>query len=139
MQQHPESTLPPAVTPPPVIDPEQWESFQGFRETFLLHFPSVEVNTAFRTIATLLYDLILETPGLQPDPPEGDIRTQLRAAVADLRFLQGFLRTLAEGTSPDPQDEPLCQAASARSALLQQIADELESHLGPWPAAPEHP
>ena len=46
MQQHPESTPSAAVAPPPVILPENWESFQGFRETFLMHFPGAEVNAA---------------------------------------------------------------------------------------------
>ena len=139
MQQHPESTPSPAVAPPPVISPGNWESFQGFRETFLMHFPGAEVNAAFRTIATLVYDLILETPNLQPAPPEGYVRGHLRAAIADLRFLQGHLQGLAEETSPSPEDEPLCRAAGARSILLKRIADELEQHLGALPAAAEPP
>lgn len=130
MQQHPESTPSPAVAPPPVIVPENWESFQGFRETFLLHFPGAEVNAAFRTIATLVYDLILETPTLQPAPPEGYVRAHLRAAIADLRFLQGHLHALAEDTSPAPEDEPLCRAAGTRAILLKRITDDLEEQLG---------
>lgn len=46
-----------------------------------MHFPGAEVNTAFRTLATLVYDLILETPNLQPVPPEGYVRGHLRAAM----------------------------------------------------------
>lgn len=140
MQQHPESTpSSPAVAPPPVISPENWESFQGFRETFLMHFPGVDVNAAFRTLATLVYDLILETPAVQPDPPEGHIRTHLRAAIADLRFLQGYLQTLSQDMSPTPEDEPLCRAAGTRAILLERITDELEQHLGALPAAAESP
>lgn len=130
MQQHPESTPSPAVAPPPVISSENWESFQGFRETFLMHFPGAEVNAAFRTLATLVYDLILETPTLQPAPPEGYVRAHLRAAIADLRFLQGHLHALAEDSSPTPQDEPLCRAAGTRAILLKRLADELEEQLG---------
>lgn len=131
MQQHPESTPSSAVAPPPVISPENWESFEGFRETFLMHFSGAEVNAAFRTIATLVYDLILETPTLQPPPPEGYVRSNLRAAVADLRFLQGHLQALAQDTSPAPEDEPLCRAAGTRAILLKKLIDELEENLGP--------
>jgi hypothetical protein len=47
-------------------------------------------------VADLLYGLILEAPELQPLPPEGTVRTQIRAAVADLQFLQDFLASLEE-------------------------------------------
>jgi hypothetical protein len=135
MREHAESTPPPAVTPP-TIDPARWEDTEGFRETFLLYFTSPDANAGLRSVATLLYDLVLEasTP-LMPPHPEGWARAQVRAAVADLRHMQGFLDSLtqeAEGASLEPYEEHLYRYAGARSAVLGTIADEIEAQLGPW-------
>jgi len=56
-------------------------------------------------------------------------------ALADLRFLQGFLSSLtekAEGSSLEPYKEHLYRFAGARSAVLGKVADEIEERLGPW-------
>lgn len=134
MQQPEESTPPLAVTPP--IDPARWEDFEGFRESFLLYFTTPEANAGLRATATLLYDLVLEaSPVLMPPHPEGWARAQVRAAVADLRFLQGLLGSLtaeAEGSSLEPYEEHLYRYAGARSAVLGTVADEIEAQLGAW-------
>lgn len=135
MPEQSQSTPPPAVTPP-TIDPARWEDTEGFRETFLLYFTTPEANAGLRTVATLLYDLVLEasTP-LMPPHPEGWARAQVRAAVADLRHMQGFLDSLtqeAEGASLEPYEEHLYRFAGARAAVLAQAADEIEAQLGPW-------
>ena len=128
----PEST---PVTPP-TIDPARWEDFEGFRESFLLHFTRQADNAALRTTATLLFDLVLEaSTALIPPQPEGWARAQIRAAVADLRFLQGLLGSFtqeAEGSSLEPFEDHLYRFAGARSAVLAKVADEIEAQLGPW-------
>lgn len=128
----PEST---PVTPP-TIDPTRWEDFEGFRESFLLHFTRQADNAALRTVATLLFDLVLEaSTALIPPQPEGWARAQIRAAVADLRFLQGLLGSFtqeAEGSSLEPFEDHLYRFAGARSAVLGKVADEIEEQLGPW-------
>ena len=61
-------------------------------------------------------------------------KTQVRAALADLRFLQGVLASLteeAEGSSLEPYEEHLYRFAGARS-VLAKVADEIEAQLGPW-------
>jgi hypothetical protein len=125
----------PAVTPP-TVDPARWEDTEGFRETFLLYFTRADANAGLRTVATLLYDLVLESGSvLMPDHPEGWARSQVRAALADLRHMQGFLGSLtaeAEGSSLEPYEEHLYRYAGARSAILGTIADEIEAQLGPW-------
>jgi hypothetical protein len=135
MQQPEESTPPPAVTPP-TIDPTRWEDAEGFRETFLLYFTRADANAALRTVAMLLYDLVLDSGAvLMPDHPEGWARAQVRAVLADLRFLQGFLDALtkeAEGASLPPYDEHLYRYAGARSAVLATVGDEIEAQLGAW-------
>src|SRR5436305_15336864 len=69
--------------PIPRIDPSEWESHQGFRETLLLHFSEPNTNTALRKLGVLLFDLVLESSNSWPDWPEGTTRAELRAAVAD--------------------------------------------------------
>jgi hypothetical protein len=134
MPEQSQSTPPLAVTPP--IDPARWEDFEGFRESFLLHFTKQPDNAALRTVATLLYDLALEaSTALLPSHPEGWARAQVRAAVADLRFLQGFLDSLtkeAEGSSLEPFEEHLYRFSGARAVVLAKVADEIEAQLGPW-------
>jgi hypothetical protein len=135
MQQQDESIPVPAVTPP-TIDPSKWEDTEGFRETFLLYFTKADANAGLRTVATLLYDLVLESGSvLMPEHPEGWARSQVRAALADLRHMQGFLDSLtkeAEGSSLEPYEEHLYRFAGARAAVLAKVADEIEAQLGPW-------
>ncbi|HYU33305.1 MAG TPA: hypothetical protein VEW48_14190 [Thermoanaerobaculia bacterium] len=137
MQQPEESTAEPEqpAATPPTINPAEWERFEGFRETFLLYFTRQDANAALRTTATLLYDLCLESGPFMPEQPEGSARAQVRAVVADLRFLQGFLDGLteeAEGSSMEPYEEHLFRFAGKRSATLGQVADEIEAQLGAW-------
>ena len=135
MPEQNESTPPAAVTPP-TVDPARWEDFEGFRETFLLYFTRKPDNAALRTVATLLYDLVLESGNiLMPPHPEGWARAQVRAALAELRFLQGFFASLtaeAEGASLEAYEEHLYRFAGQRSAVLGRIADEIEAQLGAW-------
>jgi hypothetical protein len=133
MQQHPESTPPPALTPP-TLDPARWEDFNGYRETFLVYFPDPVANASLRKAADLYYQLILESPVVMPNPPEGWVRSQIRAALADLRFLQGFLASLGDDAdaSHTPHEEHLCRFAGKRAEVIARTADEIESQLGAW-------
>jgi len=127
----PQSPADPAV-PSPLLDPAHWEDFEGFRETFLLNFTDPEHNAALRSLSRMLYHLILETAHLMPVPPEGWIRVHLRAAVADLRFLQGFLAFLGDErrnvTLPSDEDD-LCRTVSRKAQALRRIADGIEAGL----------
>jgi hypothetical protein len=80
---------PPAI--PPVIDPQLFEEFPAFRETFLLYVTDPTANAALRGFGKLLFDGILAAWGDWPDHPEGLFRASLRAVIADLRHVQGAL------------------------------------------------
>ena len=123
---------PPAI--PPIIDPAAFEDFPTLRECFLLYIADLEANAALRAVADLLYNMILEYWNYWPDHPEGLIRAQLRAAVADLRFLQGFLATMQrdEASVSTPHEEHLCRMAGAASGELAAVADRVEKELGSW-------
>ena len=133
MPEHVESTPPPALTPP-TLDPGRWEDFNGYRETFLVYFPDPFANASLRKAADLYYQLVLESPVVMPAPPEGWVRSQIRAALADLRFLQGFLASLGDeaDTSNTPHEEHLCRFAGKRAEVIARAADEIEAQLGAW-------
>ena len=129
----PESTSPPAAVPP-ILDPAYFEDHPAFRETFLLYFSDPEANTALRSLGSLLYDFVLEYWTNWPDQPEGLLRASLRAAIADMRHVQGFL---TEWASPDtahetPHLEHLAKLGGGVARDLGVLADRLETELGPW-------
>jgi hypothetical protein len=125
--------IPPAV--PPIIDPARFEDFPAFRETFLLVFTEPEHNAALRVVGNLLFEMALEFRRYWPDQPEGSLRSELRAAVADLRFIQGHLASLGdeEVTSPaTPVEEHHARVAARLALTVREVADALEVELGPW-------
>jgi hypothetical protein len=139
----PESTPPPeapAIVAPPFLNPESWEHSPCFRETFLAHFPIQEHNAAFRVLGGLVYDMVLEYSGYWPDHPEGWLRTSLRAAVADLRHVQGMLASLGEevgdgGSTGEQSDAArLFLLAGSVAADVGVAADRIEAGASPWSA-----
>ena len=132
----PQSTTPtappPAVIPPP-LDPLLWEDFAVFRETFLAYFTRAEDAAAFRHLGSLIFEMLLEHARYFSDPPESPTRRELRAALADLRHVQGFLRTLGNQhreSSLDPQDAALSRYAGLQSGKVRRLADRIEQRLG---------
>jgi hypothetical protein len=126
----PPPAAPGLATPP--LDPARWEDFEGFRETFLLNFTDPSQNATLRSLSRMLYHLILETAHLMPVPEEGWLRLHLRAAVADLRFLQGFLAFLGDERRnvalPEDEDD-LCRKVSRKARAVGRIADGIEARL----------
>ncbi len=123
----------PAVSPP-VIRPEDFEEFPAFREVFLLLFTDARANAAMREVGKLLHELVLEFWGHWPDHPEGLFPAELRAAVADLRQVQGCLQ---EWTGPaNPVDgEHERRLAEVGADVARRIGDQayrLEVELNSW-------
>ena len=80
-----------AFAPVPVIDPDAFEEFEGLRETTLAVFTDAKVNTLLREFVDFVYTVCLEYSKYWPREPEGSFKHQARAALADLRHLQGYL------------------------------------------------
>ena len=121
----------PVVTPPR-ITPALWEDFPIFRETFLLYFTEASANAALRTYGRLFYDLVLEYYHHWPPSPEGLTATELRAALADLRHLQGYLGAVGRESDEAVLTEPetaLSRLAGRQAGELARIADEIEQAL----------
>jgi hypothetical protein len=100
--------------------------------------PEPRFHQALRVLGAEIYDLALENARHWPAQPEGETRAQLRAAVADLRHLQGFLATVARGPQDfdlTPADARLSRLAGKKGEVLRTVADDLEAELGPWRGA----
>lgn len=124
------SSPPPAV--PPILDPGQWESFPVFRESFLLYISEPQFNAALRMAAEHFFAMMLETYGHWPAWPESSTRMELRAAVADMRHLQGFLASVGQErrlSSLAPADAKLSKHAAGTARLLNKIASGIERKL----------
>lgn len=118
--------------PTPTVNPARFEDFPAFRETFLAVFTDPGYNAALRGVGNLLFEMALEYRGYWPDEPEGVIRSELRALVADLRVIQGHLASLSdpENASPNTDQEERHLAVAARLAEdVRHAADTLELEL----------
>jgi hypothetical protein len=123
---------PPAI--PPIIDPQHFEDFPTFRETFLLYVTDPAANAALRGLGKLLLDGILALWGDWPDHPEGLFRASMRAAIADLRHVQGaLLEWTGGGFSYDtPHEEYLASVGTEVARAVGELVDRLEGELGSW-------
>jgi hypothetical protein len=118
--------------PIPILTPDQWGDFSVFRETFLLEFSDPQQNTVARRFGQLLSDLTLEG-GVRPrhkNWPE----PALRAAVADLRQLQGFLAFEGDPTDVDESEMTPGQLGLRRlsgriSQRLAKLVDAFEKEV----------
>lgn len=134
----PEQPAPSAAVSPPTIDPAKWETdFPTFRESFLRWFTEPQDNAALRDFGRMLFDLILEGNRVQPDEPEGIYRHDLRAALADLRAVQGFLAYIGQSQEDLDEDDHedadslrLCYLAEQLAPRVGRIADSIEGALG---------
>jgi hypothetical protein len=87
-----------------------------------------------RTTGRLIYTMAAELSGDGPSEPEGSPRHQCRAAVADLRFLQGFLGALGRPMecARAGHDGHLARVALRLSGQVAEIAAVLDRELGAW-------
>ena len=130
-EMEPEGEHPLAATPP-TIDPVAWEDFPAFRETFLMYFTPPGYADALRTVGEMLHTMILENYRPWPGWPESSTRTEMRAAVADLRHMQGFLASVGrerELSSLDPEDAYLSTLAAKLARQLAHVTDGIEREL----------
>jgi hypothetical protein len=132
-----ESTSPP-VAVPPAVDPESWEAFPVFRESFLMYVTPLPYSGALRLVGQMLYDLVLEPPEEWPGWGESTTRREMRAAAADLRHVQGFLGGIGKErqvASLSPGDVKLSRYASSAARMLNRIANTIENRLAKEEAA----
>jgi len=118
------------ITPPRVL-PARWREAPTFRESFLLYLTDEPLNNLFRLLGRVLFDFIQEAHRM-PDWPEGVTATELRAAVGDLRHLEGYLEGVGrqhEEAPLAPSEIALSKVAARQARELARIADEIEAAL----------
>jgi hypothetical protein len=122
--------MPPAA--PPAADPDAWETLPAFRETFLMYVTPPGYAAALRGVGEMLYSLMLEAPTEWPGWAESSTRTEMRAAAADLRHLQGFLASVGrerETSSLDAEDAYLSNVAARLARQIGHAAEGIEREL----------
>jgi hypothetical protein len=123
---------PPAVIP--FVHPDAWEEFAVFRESFLMYFTAPGLNTALRQGAEQFFSLLLEHSGADgwPEWEESSTRTELRAAVADLRHSVGYLASIGQErhvSSLSAGDKKLSKFASDIARVVNRAANSIERQL----------
>jgi hypothetical protein len=128
--------IPPELLPlapvPPIFQPTAWEDYPIFRETALIYVSEPEFNVALRRVGDYVFGMLLECYGDWPEWSESSTRTELRAAVADLRHLTGFLASVGQErrvSSLSPGDVKLSRYASSAARMLNRLANGLENQL----------
>jgi hypothetical protein len=124
--------LTPESTSPPAADPDTWERLPAFRQTFLMYVTPPGFQEALQGVGEMLYSLVLDTPAEWPPWTESATRTEMRAALADLRHLQGFLASVGrerELSSLDPEDAYLSNTAARLARQIKHAADGIEREL----------
>jgi hypothetical protein len=122
--------LPPAVPPP--ADPDAWETLPAFRQTFLMYVTPPGYVAALQGVGEMLYSLMLDTPAEWPGWTESATKTEMRAAAADLRHLQGFLGAVGrerDVSSLDAEDAFLSSIAARLSRQIGHAAAGIEREL----------
>lgn len=120
-----------AIPEIPSLAPEE-EGFETFRETFLLWVTDPTLNRALRVAGTALHDMVLEHSRYGPERPGLVSVWDLRAALGDLRHIQGFLASVGrepESSHLDPVETSLCATAAAEAQAVAAIADRIEQRL----------
>jgi len=117
---------------PAVIDPVRFEDFEGFRETTLAVFTDPRANEVLRGLGDLVYTMALEHAHHWPHEPDGAFAHQVRAVLADLRHLEGWLgnlglqRTEASLSAAEEEVSILC---GTLAPSLKAIGDAVEAGL----------
>lgn len=146
---------PPKIRTAPKIQLEAWEAEQGiFRETFLSEIFDPEDNEVFRAFAKVQRSLVLCSDRFWHLSESDAVAHSLQSALADLRYLQGYLRYVEgyegededdheddedegdEGDEGEPSEADLVhqlrQFAIRVAERIGRVADEIEEKVGDW-------
>jgi len=120
------------AAPIPTIDPERFEDFEGFRETTLCVFTEPGANATLRGLGDLLYTMALEYTQHWPVEPDGAFFHQVRAVLAALRHLEGWLSHLdsqRKKASLSDEEEALSALCGSLVADLRRIGDVMQAKI----------
>jgi hypothetical protein len=115
----------PQSTPPP------WNESDSFRETGLICIDDPDDREAIRRVSRLIYDMSLEVTR-EPGGDSTVARGELRAAQADLRYLEGYLISVgqeSEHSSLEPDEDRLAQFAGKLAGRVGALVASIEEEL----------
>lgn len=127
--------------------PDQGFDLEPFRETFLAHILEPPDNETMRAFGDLHYTQTLANSSYWPHSYMDATAQGLQAALADLRYLQGFLASRCTRTETDRQGDrdqfegdeeivkkhdALCELGNRINREIGLLADELEKEVGDW-------
>ncbi len=132
MSDQPQHTNP---ATPNSLQPSHWEAHAVFRETYLHLYPEAHIRDAFRSVGVTLYDNALLHEETYKERGEVPVKSDLRAALRDLRQLQGYIHHVGAepGSVDDPEQVKLHLVAVELSEQLGGHAARLEDILGTSP------
>ena len=100
----------------------------------MLYFPEAKANGTMRSFGLLLHELVLNFWGYWPSHREGMFPAELRAAVADLRHVQGCLQEWTGPSCPvnSEYERRLSEVGADVARGIGKLADRLETELDSW-------
>jgi hypothetical protein len=123
----------------PRIDPEKWDEQPVFREAFMWYVSDPKNDAAFRVFSQSLYSMALESCRSWDGTFAEAEAERLRAVVADLRYLQGFLTTSFEAEMETEEEEEEGHMTPRKARLwrfsgtlvrkIAALADEVEKEI----------
>jgi hypothetical protein len=111
---------------PPYLS--SWNESDAIRETALLFIDDPDDREAVRHAGRVLYDLAVEATR-EVGGDASVTRAELRAAMADLRYLHGYLDAVSregEESSLSADDAALCRFAGRLGIQLGALAGAIE-------------
>jgi hypothetical protein len=113
-------------TPPPL----PWNEADSFRETALMYVDDPADREDLRCLGRLIFNMAIEVTRM---PFEVSMtHAELRAAVADLRHLEGFLdsvRRSADDSDLPPEEEDLAIFAGRMARQVGGLVEAIEARL----------
>jgi hypothetical protein len=116
----------PEFTPPP----PPWNEADAIRETALLYLDDPDDKETMRRLGRLIFNLAVETTRLPFE--ESMTHAELRAAMAELRHIEGFLdsvRQSAEQAGLPREEENLAIFAGRVARAVGGLVASIEARL----------
>lgn len=107
-----------------------WSEADAIRETALLYLDDPDDKETMRRLGRLIYNLAVETTRLPFE--ESMTHAELRAAIGDLRHVEGFLdsvRRSADDSDLPPEEEDLAIFAGRMARQVGALVESIEARL----------
>ena len=110
--------------------PSPWNEGEAIRESILLYIDDPEHREILRAFGRVIFDLAIESTRLPFE--ESMTHAELRAAIGDLRHVEGFLdsvRRSADESDLPPEEEDLAIFAGRLARQVGGLVESIEARL----------